>query len=256
MSKVETIQEPGARTESARETDEKDIGFKIVEAQILGRSLAFLAHDIQNHLATINESAGWMKDLLEQKDKRGFDRIILYFKRARVPDSEAVFPELDTIQKQVSQVSALTTRLSSFAHRLEEKKSVIDANKILGEVMDVLLQETEEKGVHLELKQAKEVCMIEIDPLGFQVAVFENMKNIIKVLESGTHLLLETTMKGGELHVRFTEPNDREDSHSLAKEQDSQDFLKYMVEDLGGQLRQHTGNEKPFNTLAFALAGG
>jgi signal transduction histidine kinase len=255
MHKVETIQELGARDALAGETNEKDIGFKIAETQIMGRSLAFLAHDIQNHLATINESAGWMKDLLEQKDKRGFDRIILYFKRARIPDSEALFPVLDTIQKQVSQVSALTARLSNFAHRLEEKKSVVDAHKILEEVMDSLLRETEEKGVHIELKQAKEVCMIEIDPLGFQLAVFENMKNIIKILESGTHLILETMIKGGEFHVRFTEPNDMEYSNSLSKEPDGQDFLKYMVEDLGGQIRQHTGNEKTFNTLAFALAG-
>jgi signal transduction histidine kinase len=256
MSNGKTTQEPGARTELTGETDEKDTGFKIAEAQILGRSLAFLAHDIQNHLATINESAGWMKDLLEQRDKRGLDRIILYFKRARVPDSEALFPGLETIQKQVSQVSAVTKRLSRFAHCLQEKKSVIDANKVLEEVMDVLLQETREKDIHLELKQTKEVCMIEIDPIGLQMAVFENMKSIIKKLESGARLILETTMQNGEFHVRFTDPNDREHSNPLSKEPDSQDFLRYMVGDLGGRIRHHTGSEKPFNTLVFGLAGG
>jgi len=256
MSKAKTTQEPGARTELIRETKEKDTDLKIAEAQILGRSLAFLAHDIQNHLATINESAGWMKDLLEQKDKRGFDRVILFFKRTQNPDRDSLFPGLDTIQKQVSQASAVTKRLSSFAHRLEQEKSVLDANKVLEEVMDVLLQETREKGIHLELKQTKEVCMIKIDPLGFQMAVFEYMKNIMKNLESGARLLLETTMQDGEFHVRFTDSNDREYSNSLSKEPDSQDFLRYMVGDQGGRIRQHTGNEKPFNTLVFALAGG
>jgi two-component system NtrC family sensor kinase len=203
MSKAETTQEPGARTELTGNTNGKDSGFRIAEAQTLGRSLAFLAHDIQNHLATINESAGWMKDLFEQKDKHGFDRITLYFKRARVPDREELFPGLETIQKQVGQISALTKRLSSFAHRLEEKKSVIDANKVIEEVMDVLLKETREKDIHLELKQTKEVCMIEIDPLGLQMAVFENLKSIINKLEAGARLVLETTMQDGETVTRY-----------------------------------------------------
>lgn len=97
--------------------------------------------------------------------------------------------------------------------------------------------------------------MIEIDPVGFQLAVFENMKSIIKNLESGARLILETTMKGGEFHLGFTDSNDWENSNSLSNEPDSQDFLKYLVNDLGGRIRQHTGNGKPGSTLIFALAG-
>jgi hypothetical protein len=255
MSKGKTSPEPGGRDQMARETDEKDIGLKIAEAQILGQSFISLAHDIQNHLATINESAGWLKDLLEHRDKRGFDRVILFFKRTQIADIKSLFTGLDTIQQQVSQVSALTKRLSRFAHRLVEEKSVQDANKVLEEVMEVLLKEAGEKGIHLELKQTKEVCMIEIDPVGFQLAVFENMKSIIKNLESGARLILETTMKGGEFHLGFTDSNDWENSNSLSNEPDSQDFLKYLVNDMGGRIRQHTGNGKPGSTLIFALAG-
>lgn len=256
MGKATTTQEPGGRTVLTGEINENETGLKVAEAQILGRSLAFLSHDIQNHLATINESAGWMKDLLEHRDKRGFDRIVQFFKRAQTPERDALFPGLDTIQKQVSQVSAMTKRLSTFAHRLEENKAVLDANKVLEEVMDILLKESREKNIHLELKLTKEVCMIEIDPFGLQMAVFETMKSLMKNLESGAILILETTVKDGEFHVRFTAPNNREDTNLVSKEPDSQDFLRYLVDDLGGRIRQHAGNEKPSNTLSFVLAEG
>ena len=256
MIKPTTTQNPQDRSGLTEETNENDMVLKTVEAEILGRSLASLAHDIQNHLATINESAGWMRDLLEHRDKHGFDRIIQLFKRAQCQEREVLLPRLDTIQNQVSQVSALVKRLSRFAHCLEEKKSVLDANKVLEEVVDILLKESREKKIHLELKLTKEVCMIEIDPFGLQMAVFEDLKSITNNLESGARVLLETMIQDGEFHVRFTSPNDREDSNMLSTESDNRDFLRYMVKDLGGRIRQHNGNERTFNTLSFALAAG
>ena len=122
--------------------------------------------------------------------------------------------------------------------------------------MDVLVKETTEKDIHLVLKLTKEVCMIKIDPLGLQMAVFENLKNIINNLESGASVVLETTLQDREFHVRFTGTNGREDSNLVAKEPDSQEFMQYMVDDLNGRIRQHRGNGQPFNTLSFVVAEG
>jgi hypothetical protein len=51
---------------------EVDLGLRIAQLQVLSRALTNVAHDIQNHLAAINESAGWMGDLLNLKNKHRF----------------------------------------------------------------------------------------------------------------------------------------------------------------------------------------
>jgi hypothetical protein len=234
------------------------LSLRLAQLQVLGLGLAHVAHDAQNHLAIISESAGLMGDLLKLKTKQGFRWICSFLKRDkdRHLDVKPFFEELNTIREQVAHGSSLTQRLSSFAHRLEETVSVFDGNKALEEIQDVLSKQAGEKGIRLEIKLAREATMIETNPTGFQLAVFSSVEKIMEGLEGGNWLVLETETVDSLFHVRITSPGRDVYPILLPEGPDGQDFYRDIVEDLGGQIRKESDDRKYVTTLAFSLKKG
>ena len=236
---------------------EVDLGLRIAQLQVLSRALTNVAHDIQNHLAAINESAGWMGDLLNLKNKHRFGWIGRFFNRGQRDrlDTTPFFGEIDTIQKQVGHGSTSNRRLGDFAHRLEETQSVFSGNKALEEIRDVLLREAAEKGIHMEIKLANGTTMIETDPPGFQLAVFCGVEQVMEGLESGDRLVLEAEVREGRFHVRLTSARPAESLGLPSREPEGRDFSRTIVEELGGQIWKQSGDGNHITTLAFPLAG-
>lgn len=232
------------------------LGLRVAQLQVLGRALAHVAHDVQNHIAIISESAGLMGDLLKLKNKQRFGRIRRFFKRdqGQRVDIEPFLRGLNTIQQQVALGSTLNQRLGSFAHRLEETHSVFYGNKVLEEIQDALLRQAREKGIRLEIKLAGEAPMIETDPPRFQLAVFGNVEQVMEGLESGDWLALEAGVREGRFEVRLTSPCGEQSGGLLRDEPDGQDFSRDIVEDLGGQVWKQSGDGTYVTTLAFPLA--
>lgn len=234
------------------------LSLRIAQLQALSQALAHLAHDVQNHLAIINESAGWMKDLLKLKSRQRFGWIGRFFKRRQkqLPDLEPFFNRLNMIEKHVDQASTLNQRLSSFAHCLKKNRSIFNGNKALEEIRDVLLRQARDKGICLEIKLAEESSMIETDPSVFQLAVFDNVQQAIEGFQSGDCLTLESEVRDGQFQVRLTGLCHDGYSSSPIEETDGRDFYWHIVEDMGGQIQRQSVDEKCVTTLSFALASG
>jgi hypothetical protein len=243
-----------------RSTTDANVGlsFRLAQLIVLSRALAHAAHDVQNHLATINESAGWMADLLKLKSKQRFGRIARFFKRNQSQrfDAKPFLESLNTIQEQVVQGARLTQDLSSFAHRLEETRSVFNGNKALEEIRGALLRQASQKGIRLELKLAKEAPMIETDPPVFQWALFASVEQVMEGVESGGWLALGTEVSGGRFQVHLTSPCPKESLVLLQKESSGPDFSRDIIEELGGKIWSQSSHGEHVTTLDFPLAGG
>jgi len=235
---------------------EASLGLRDAELQVLSRTLANVAHDIQNHLAAINESAGWMGDLLTLKNKQRFGWISRLFRlgKRHSDDIRPFSVALDAIQKEIGQGSILNKRIGGFAHRLEEAPSLFSGNKALEEIGDVLLREAAEKGIHLEMKLANGAPMIETDPPGFQLAVFCGVEQIMDGLERGDRLMLEAGEEEGRYQVQLTSSRPAESLGLPLRDPDGQDFSQTIVEELGGQIWKRSGDGNHITTLAFPLA--
>jgi hypothetical protein len=208
-----------------------------------------MAHDVQNHLAAINESAGWMEDLLRFKNKKRFGWIRRFFRGGKEQglDIRPFLDILKTIQGLVAEGSAVNQRFSRFAHRQEATWSVFSAKKALEEIQDVLYGEAGEKGVQLEIELAKDSSMIKTDPPGFQLAVFSSVEQVAESMANGDRMTFETEAKEGQFHICVTSP-------ALSGEPDGEDFPGQITEQLGGQLWRQPGDGKHVTTLAFPLA--
>ena len=231
--------------------------FRTAHLQVFSRTLTGIAHDLQNHLAAINESAGWMGDLLNFRNKQRFAWITRLFKRGdhHRLDIEPYSKALDTIQEEVVQGSTSIQRLGDFGDRLEGSQPVFSGNKALDEIRDALLRRAVEKGVHLEMALADEAPMIESDWPGFQLAVFSVVEQVMGSLENGDRLVLKASVKDGQFEVRLTSISREELPHEPTGEPDGADFLRAIIEGLGGRILKEPGKGNQITTLAFPLAG-
>ncbi|MBW2172211.1 MAG: HAMP domain-containing histidine kinase [Deltaproteobacteria bacterium] len=256
MSKTnaDQVQEKAMATGKATDVDDS-LDLRRAQLEVLSKVLGDVTHDVQNHLAIINESAGWMGDLLNLKKKKGFGRIVELFRRNRGQhlDVEPFFEGLKSIHKRVGEAATLTRRLSRFGDRMNEAKAVIDANQALEEIRDALLGQATERGVRLEVKLAKEAAMVETEPAAFQLSMFGNVAQLIEGQEKGASLAVGTNVNEDRFHLHVTGPEGS--PGSLPDDPVADGFSLEILEKLGGEIWSESHDGKYVTTLAFPLAG-
>jgi hypothetical protein len=253
MSKTSADQVQGEAMATSEPMDVDDgLDLRRAQLEVFGRVFGDVTHDAQNHLAIINESAGWMQDLLNLKKKKGFGRIIGLFKRNRGQelDVEPFFEGLNSIYEHVNEAATLTRRLSRFAERMDEARGVIDANQALEEIRDALLGRAADAGVRLEVKQAKGKAMVETEPSAFQLSLFSNVAQIVERQEKGASLAVEVDIDEDRFHLHVTGPEGSSRDDPVAE-----GFPREMLEKLGGEIWNQADDGKNVTTLVFPLAG-
>lgn len=253
----------GQRPEQATPISEageanEGLSLRIAHLNFLGRGLVRLAHDLKNHLATINESAGLMVDLLKHQHKQRSGWRDRSFKGRQTPslDMASLLSVLERIEKEVVQGATLIQNLGRFGHRLEEPRSVFDGEEALEEIRDVLLEQVGEKGIHLEIRPSETKPMIETDLSGFQMAVVWNVEKVMAGLEQGHRIVLETAVRKGLFQVCLSSPCAGYPPRFVSEELCDEGFYGERVEELGGQMWDRSDHGKYTVTLAFPLAGG
>lgn len=231
------------------------LSLRRAQLEVLSKVLGDVTHDVQNHLAIINESAGWMGDLLSLKKKKGFGRIVGLFKRNRGQhlNVEPFLEGLKPIHEHVAEAATVTRRLSRFADRMDEVRAVIDANQALEEIRDALLGQATERGVRLEVKLAKKDAMVQTEPADFQLSLFSNVVRLIENQEKGASLAVEADVIEDRFQLLITGP---EGSPGLVPDNpEAKGFSCEMLERLGGKIWSQSDDGKYVTTLVFPLAG-
>lgn len=234
------------------------VGVRVAQLQVLSRGLVHLGHDMQNHLATINESAGLMLDLLQLKRKNRFDWAVRFFKKNQHPglNKEPLVNDLTVIEKEVLEGAALIRRLGRFAHRLGETQSVFRGDEALEEIQDIVWKQAEERSMRFEMKLAETASMIETERIGFQVAVLWNVEEVMGTLGRGDRLALETDSGEGVFQIRITSPHPEQFSPLPPDAPAGRGLHRDILQDLGGRLSEHATDGTYVVTLAFPLAKG
>jgi hypothetical protein len=218
--------------------------------------LVRLAHELKNHLATINETAGLMLDLLKMKKRQRWGWAGRLFRRRRSLslDMAPFLTPLNTIQEEIVQAAALIQQLGRFAHRMAEARPIFEGNEALEEVQGLLLEKAGEKDIHLVMRLCKRTSMIEIDPIGFQMAVLFNVEKVMAGLEGGRRVVLESDVREGIFQVCLSSPCPEYSPRFGSKELDDESFYRDMLEELGGRILEQSQDDKYSITLNFPLA--
>lgn len=192
----------------------------------LGKMLAGYSHELKNHLAIINESAGLMDDLLEMgsiDDEQSVQR----FKKS-----------ISLIWERINQADTMAKYMNSFAHKMDIPVSNFDVNELLIEELAFLDRFFWIKSASLHKELQPDLPAVSNNPSLLQFVIFTYIHRIISGIDSGGEIAVTSHLKGQDILIII------EVSNIPASEidQDSSDevAIKYALDKMGIAMTEET----------------
>lgn len=203
----------------------------------LGKMLAGYSHELKNHLAIINESAGLMDDLLDMGNFNN-ERTIHRFKKI-----------ISVIGERINKANSMAKYLSSFAHQMDVPISSFDINELLNEELTFLDRFFWIKSISVEKKLQQELPSVNNNPSLLLYVLFTHILQIIEKMDSGGKVVLSSQVKGQNIMITI-------DAASLSapapdQESDSPDeaSVTYALEKMGIAIEEDTVDSQHRTTL-------
>jgi signal transduction histidine kinase len=136
----------------------------------VGQLSAGIAHEINNPLALINETTGYLKDL--------------YYYRDEHQNDEEIMEHLDDILEAVARCGTITGQLLEFVRQADVRISTVKVEKIIHGILSFHKKETEYKGIHVTTDIAPNIPEIETDRGKLQQILLNLINNAFQAIEA------------------------------------------------------------------------
>ena len=136
----------------------------------IGQLSAGIAHEINNPLALINETAGYLKDL--------------YFFTEGQHNDEEVMENLDAILEAVARCGTITSQLLGFVRQFDVQVSRVHVEKLITGILSFHKKETEYKGIHVTTTISPDTPVIETDRGKLQQILLNLINNAFQAIEA------------------------------------------------------------------------
>ena len=137
----------------------------------IGQLAAGVAHEINNPLALINETAGYVKDLFNFKDEpRNDDEIIEY---------------IDSIIEAVDRCGTITRQLLGFVRQFNIKIQKISLQKLISDVLSFHKKEAEYRGINVSVSIPDTIPEMETDSGKLQQILVNLINNAFQAVAEG-----------------------------------------------------------------------
>ncbi len=148
----------------------------------IGQLAAGVAHEINNPLALINETAGYIKDLFTIKSQYQHDPELM--------------EQIDSILDAVDRCGTITRQLLSFARRLDLRAQAVDLKNMVADVINFHKKEAAYRNITLHVDIPDEIPRIETDRGKLQQVILNLVNNAFQAVENGCLLDIRAEMEG------------------------------------------------------------
>lgn len=153
----------------------------------LGKMAAGVAHEVNNPLTMIRESAGWAKDLLEEEDAES------------IHNYQELHETLTKIDQHVERAKAVTHRMLGFGRRMDPRQENVNLNSILLETVKFMENEAMFRNISIVNELDTQLPFITIDPIQAQQVFLNILDNAIDAIgQNGTITLTSGKKKEGQ----------------------------------------------------------
>ncbi len=173
----------------------------------VGQLAAGVAHEINNPLALINETAGYVKDLFLIKEQ---------YKE----DTELV-DHFDSIIEAVDRCGTITRQLLGFARSFDVHAQSIDLKEMVSDVLNFHKKEAEYRNIAIDVDVPETIPLIETDRGKLQQIILNLVNNAFQAVDNGSFIDIRVEMDGTE-QVRLSI---RDNGYGI-----SEDHLKKVFE--------------------------
>jgi signal transduction histidine kinase len=140
----------------------------------LGRLSTGIAHEINNPLAVINESAGYLKDLLSIDERSEHEGELM--------------EQADAILESVNRCAAITKELLGFARDMNIHLKSVRIDDLIDRVLSFHRKEAEYRGITIRVDASEDVPEIVSDPGRLQQIFLNLIGNAFQAMEAGDTL--------------------------------------------------------------------
>ncbi|BBD08155.1 sensor histidine kinase [Desulfovibrio ferrophilus] len=150
----------------------------------LGKLAAGVAHEINNPLTIIRESAGWMRDVISDGEL-GESKIV-----------EELAQAVDDIDRHVERAGKVTHRMLGFARRMEPLQENVDINALTRQTFAFLESEALHRGIEIVFNLDEALPGVTTDANQVQQVILNLMENAIDAMTQDGVLTLHTYRMG------------------------------------------------------------
>ena len=144
----------------------------------LGTLSAGVAHEINNPLAIINESVGWMR-LILKKDEL-----------AEMPRKEDFEKALGKIEKGVDRARRITHQLLETVRKNNSVFTQVDLKELSQEAVELLGQETKNRDIQFFYEMEESACTIWSDPYQVRQVLINLLTNAAHAIDTGGEITI------------------------------------------------------------------
>jgi len=148
----------------------------------IGQLAAGVAHEINNPLALINETAGYVKDLFVIKEQYSKD--------------DELLENIDYILEAVARCGTITRQLLGFARKFDVKIQRVNLNEVISDVLVFHKKEAEYRNVNVFVDISKDIPEIETDRGKLQQVLLNLVNNAFQAVDNGCNLDITALPEG------------------------------------------------------------
>ena len=138
----------------------------------LGTLAAGVAHEINNPLAIIRESAGWMQQLFARDELKD------------MPRRDDFAKALDKVEKSVERASRITHQLLGVVGKSESIVSEVDLAELVEEAIQLISHEIKNKDIEIIRQMEPSLSSIQSDPYQLRQVFLNLLTNAVHAIKS------------------------------------------------------------------------
>ena len=195
----------------------------------IGQVLSIFSHEINNHLAILQESVGLIGDLVELG------------KASSRKDLKEILKITRSIKDQIEQTTYFCNKLNGFGHGMEKPLSAFNIHKSIEELMILLRRFINQRMIYLEKDFTANMPLIYSNPLKIQFLIFCLIEKHLKRLDKKSRIIIKTVYSNNSIGITIIPKGNliETDEEVICKDE----IFKQIIKQLGGSISQKNADE-------------